>query len=108
MAPIHEYLTKIMMIAKQDIITSCDKMYILRYIPIIKDRYKTYEDLLFTEFDKTEKLRLEIIQLEEKNKLLNELFDQELEVRSKIIRKYNKSREEIIKLQKKIIIKKNI
>ena len=91
------------MIAKQDIISYSDKLYIIKYIPEIKKRYKVTEDLLFKEYDRSEKLRLYIFDLEEENKVLNELYDNETDERVKMIRKYDKSREDIIKLQRELI-----
>jgi len=103
MPPIKELFSKILMIAKQDIISHSDKLYILKYIPEIKKRYTVTEDLLFKEYDRSEKLRLQLLDLEEENKVLNELYDEETENRIKVIKKYNESREEIIQLQRELI-----
>jgi hypothetical protein len=103
MAPIKELFSKILMIAKQDIISYGDKSYILKYIPEIEKRYNFTENLLFKEYERSEILRVQAFNLKDENKVLNDLYDNELDKRVKMIRKYNEAREEIIKLQREII-----
>jgi len=120
MPSISYYLDQIFLISRQDRITHGQKMYISRYIPVIKDDYKYNKNLLVTnnnkykelEVDmcklkcKYKELELEISKLKEENKIVNDLFEQELGERVEVDTKYNASREEIIKLQYELIDKK--
>jgi len=104
------YLDQIFSISRQDRITHGQKIYISRYIPVIKDNYKNNENLLETQNNKYiklkqeyEELKLVMIKLKEENKTVNNLFEQELSERVDVDAKYNASREEIIKLQRELI-----